>query len=228
MSTVTEGSVFLPEWTDCKFSDFLFHFFAHYSSAILFVMSIEKFIVLYFPFKAKTICTLRNAKIVSLITAVVFILFDAQFFYLSKLKLGNGKKVCVFVDKKYGLVIGKIKLVVYTFGPFIIMTLTTVAIALKFFMIKRRSSNGSECTSHVVNKSATRGTATLLLLSFSFIVLTAPASIYSQVVQQSRFDHLFHGCLVILQFLNHSVNAFLYCIVGSRFRTELIKMMKCS
>ena len=189
-------------------------------------MSIEKFTVLYFPFKARTICTLTNAKIVSLVTAVVFIIFDAQFFYLSTFGYVNGLKTCVYVDEKYGFVIERIKSIIYTFGPFSVMTLTSLAITFKFCMVKRKSGSGSESTNQAVN-SATRGTVTLLLLSFSFIVLTAPASIYGAIVPETEFDHVVYTLLIVIQFMNHSINAVLYCIVGTRFRAELIKMVTC-
>ena len=221
MNDLTDGNIRPSSWLDCKLYMFLYHFFAHYSSAILIIMSIEKFIALYFPFKAKILCTLRNAKLSAILTALIFIIFDAQFFYLFEFIDG----ACRYVDKSYGFVIERIKSVIYTFGPFIVMAVTSLAISVKFFMLKRRSQNGTQSTSQAVNKSATRGTAILLILSLAFFVLTGPASIYKAA--SGVYGTLIWNIVICLQFSNHSINAVLYCIVGSRFRAELVNLTRC-
>ena len=61
----------MATWTDCKPGFFWHEFAAQYSSMLLAVMSIEKFIALYFPLKAKSYCTVGTAKWVTSILAVV-------------------------------------------------------------------------------------------------------------------------------------------------------------
>ena len=71
------------------------YFGFNYSSALLVIISVEKFLALYFPFKTKTICTVRIARRVSLVTAVIFLAFDSQFFILGKVALKmSGQKFC--------------------------------------------------------------------------------------------------------------------------------------
>ena len=65
----------------CKVGFFVMHFCVNYSSALL-VISVEKFIALYFPLKTKTICTGPVAKRVSIVTSLIFVLSNAQFFYI--------------------------------------------------------------------------------------------------------------------------------------------------
>ena len=220
----TNGGIYPSGWTNCKLPLFLFHFFAHYSSTILVIMSVEKFIALYFPLKAKVLCTLRAAKRASVITAVVFIAFDAQFFFIQELRSVDGSPKCKYISEDYGFVIERIKSIIYTFGPFTVMTVLNLAIALKFFILTRNTGNDLESTSQALNKSATRGTVTLLLLSVTFIILTGPASLYATVTK--TLDPILKNIFIFLQFLNHSINAVLYCVVGSKFRTELIYMIK--
>ena len=221
----TKGTIYPAGWTNCKLPSFLFHLYPHYSSTLLVIMSVEKFIALYFPFKAKVVCTLRTAKWASLIIALFFIAFDAQFFYLKELQNVKGRQRCKYVNEKYGFVIERIKSIIYTSGPFTIMILLNLAFAFKFFMLTRKKRNTFESTSQALNKSATRGTSTLLLLSITFIVLTGPATLHHTVTE--TLDPILYNIFIFLQFLNHSINAVLYCIVGSKFRTELIKIIKC-
>ena len=176
------------------------------------------------PLKAKVVCTLRTAKRVSVITAVVFIAFDAQFFFIRELRNVDGSPKCKYVNEEYGFAVERIKSIIYTFGPFSTMTLLNLAIAFKFFMLTRKTGNDLESTSQALNKSATRGTVTLLLLSVTFIILTGPASLYSTVAKTP--DPILKNIFLFLQFLNHSINAVLYCVVGSKLRTELIQMIK--
>ena len=70
-------------WTGCGFGYFVLYSASDYSSALLVIISIEKCIALYYPFKAKIICTVRMARRVSLVTAVIFVLYGLQFFWLA-------------------------------------------------------------------------------------------------------------------------------------------------
>ena len=84
LKNLTEGAIDPFVWTDCKFGFFLMYFGFNYSSALLIVLSIEKFIALYFPLKSKSLCTVSMARRVSLVTAVIFVAFDSQFLVFGK------------------------------------------------------------------------------------------------------------------------------------------------
>ena len=222
---LTNRSVYPAGWTDCKLYYFLFHFFAHYSSVLLIIMSVEKFIVLYFPLKAKVVCTLRTARLACLISALIVIAFDVQFLFTVELQIIDSLQRCVYSNVEYGFVFEKIKSIIYSYGPFIFMVISSIAIASRFIYLKRNMENGLESTNIAVNKSAIRGTSTLLLLSITFIILTGPVSIYPAITNAS--NPIAMTVFILVQYLNHAINAVLYCIVGSRFRTELLKTIKC-
>ena len=71
IETITRQRVNAYGWTDCKLAYFCLYFFRHYSSALLVMMSVEKCIALYFPFKTRNICTVRTAKWTSGIAFVI-------------------------------------------------------------------------------------------------------------------------------------------------------------
>ena len=87
--------------------------------------------------------------------------------------------------------------------------------------------NSTESTNQALAKSATRGTTMVVTISVTFLIFTAPTA-----VDQALF-HLVHlGSnpmhelfMNFTQYLNHSINGLLYCIVGSKFRNELLKIL---
>ena len=98
-------------------------------------------------------------------------------------------------------------------------------IILKFMAAKWQSRHGgTESVNQGLSKSATKGSAMLLTVSFAFIILTSPIVIAFAITEEP--PRLIYGITVILQYLNHSINGVLYCITGSRFRQELINLFK--
>ena len=114
--------------------------------------------------------------------------------------------------------------VLYSFGPFALMFATNFAIVLRFLGAKCKSnqSNSSESTNQALAKSATRGTAMVVTVSVTFLILTAPSALYtlSYVINVD----LYRAFMNLTQYLNHSINGVLYIIVGSRFRQEFLNI----
>ena len=192
------------------------------------MMSIEKFIALYFPLKTRNICTVKTAKWSCLCSAVIFAGFNSQFFFVVKAHKGNLFRVnCDWTDERYALIYYRIDAILYSFGPFAIMGLTNIAIIYKFVRAKMVSKGGSgtESTNQALVKSATRGTAILITVSVTFIILTGPISIYYTM---TTYQHpLIDLAVRIGSDLNPGINGLLYCIVGSRFRKELVDFLCC-
>ena len=213
-------------WTWCKIYDFLYFFCRHYSSGLLVFMSIEKFFALYFPLKSKLVCTVKTAKWVCGISAVLYGAYNAPLIVLSKRVEMHGYVYCD-LPEGYWSIFRLTDSVLYSFGPFSIMIIMNSAIIIKFILAKRRSSHSNtESTSQAMSKAATRGTAMLVTVSVMFILLTGPLAIGTALEMQ------FHPMVQILvftipQYLNHSINGVLYCVVGTRFRKELMNALCC-
>ena len=225
-----------PEvWGDCKLDYILYYFCAHYSSALLVIMSLEKFLALYFPLKAKQICTLRTAKIACAVSAVVFVIFDAQFlFIVEAYRDEDGYDGCRYVDPGYEIVLNRIDSTLYSFGPFAIMIIANLAIIYKLMKAKFKQRNQvsmttaaptSNAANQALSKTATRGTLMLVTVSMAFVILTGPISVAYAVTPSPR--PLVDAITVTLDYLNHAINAVLYCASGSRFRAELLKTLGC-
>ena len=217
-------------WTGCGFGDFLGYFGSTYSSVLLVIISLEKFFALYFPLKTKTVCTVSMARKVSLVTAIIFIGFNLQYFFITKKFHDVFGEYCYYgnVSEQYrNILFNIVDATLYSYGPFSIMTFTNSAIIYKFVTVKWRNRRGNtNSTSQALSKSATRGTAMLLITSFAFIILTLPLLV-ANVVWPNTGPILIYKSLMVIPYLNHGINGILYCIVGSRFRNELKNLFSC-
>ena len=118
-------------------------------------MSIEKFFALYFPLKTRSVCTVRTARWVSLGTALIFIIFNTQAFFIYKAQTNsNGLYFCVHirVPEKYRPVFFRLNSVLYSFGPFVLMIIFNSAIIYKFLKTKIQNKNAdSQSTSQALD-----------------------------------------------------------------------------
>ena len=229
IGVLTRWKIDLFTWTDCKIGFFVFYFSSHYSSALLVIMSIEKFVVLYFPLKTKTLCTTKVAKVTCDIAAMILALYNIQYVVLYKIrKYTNNVAYCVIPDVRYLAILDRIDSVLYSFGTFAVMLLVNFAIIVKFIKAKCRKNDlnfSTESTTQSLNKYAIRGTAMVVTVSVTFILLTAPVAMDQASGKTHSRDPIYYAFQIIMRYLNHSINDVLYCIVGSKFRKELVKLV---
>ncbi len=128
----------------------------------------------------------------------------------------------------------------YSAFPFVLLIIINfgIIVALGRAQKKRQSLQSSIS---VTNTSSPSGgsvnsdnsklnsmTIMLLLVSFSFIILTTPWCLY--IVLRSivglHIDHL-AGASFLLMGINHSINFILYCLSGQRFRKQFVDMICC-
>ena len=221
---VTDFKINLFVLSDCRLLNFAYGFTRHYSSAILVIMCVEKFFALYFPLLAKRVCTVKTAMVVTLVTTCVYIAYDFQCFFV--FKKDPESFGCQVVSQSYEAVFYRLDSILYSFGPFTIMIITNAAIIYKLMSLKiKETKGGSNPAGQAISKSATKGTAMLIIDSVMFVVLTGPMAIASILdnlnvpwVQVPSYN---------MQYMNHCINGVLYCIVGSKFRRELFKILPC-
>ena len=146
-------------WADCKIGFFLFYFCSNYSSALLVIISIEKFVALYFPFKTKTFCTTKVAKLTSSITAMILALYNVQYVVIYEaFKDSSNVAVCHTSYVNYLTILDRVDSVLYSFGTFTIMFFLNFAIIVKFIKAQCRKNDSNfstESTTQSLNKYAT-------------------------------------------------------------------------
>ena len=174
---LTHWKVNLFETINTCLSYFIFYFSVHYSSDLLSIMSLEKFTALYFPLKSRSICTVKTAKWVTGITALIYAGFEFLFLIFKKQDRYKGCLLNMVPDN-YKMIHSRIDAILYSFAPFTIMVVANTAIIFKLLAAKLKSKrNGTESTNQALGKSAVKGTTMLITVSMMFIILTAPVAI---------------------------------------------------
>ena len=160
-------------WTDCKLYYYLFYFATDYSSMLLVLMSLEKCFAVYFPLKSKTVCTVKTAKWATGIIGIIMAGYNLVYIFVLKASIikSSGLYTCVYIGNSR-VIVEAVDSVLYSFGPFTLMFITNFAIVFKFMRAKC-TRNSTESTNQALVKSATRGTAMVVTVSVTFIILTA-------------------------------------------------------
>ena len=188
----------------------------------------RKCIAVYFPLRAKKICTVKMAKYVTGIVGIILTGYNLQYPVMYEARFRkNGTGYCV-IPGKYIPTLDIIDSVLYSIGPFALMSISNFAIVLKFMRAKCESVQNvsTESTNQALVKAANRGTAMLVTVSVTFLILTAPVGVDNALTKVIRLGKipLYRAFMNSTQYLNHSINGFLYCIVGSRFRRGLYQL----
>ena len=227
---LTRRQVDPRQWTDCGLYYFIFYFGRHYSSILLVLMSVEKCFAVYFPLKSKIVCTIRTAKLTTGAAGIVLAAYNVNRFFSFKshfIKLYNHHLCLYTFDSNVVSILNTVNSVLYSFGPFALMFITNFAIAFKLMRAKCKQ-NSTEFTNQALSKSATRGTAMVITVSVTFLILTTPTAVDLALWPRIKLsnDLVYNLIKNFAQYLNHSINGVLYCIVGSRFRNELLKLFR--
>ena len=190
-------------------------------------MSFEKCFAVYFPLKSKTVCTVRTAKWAAGIVGAILAGYNSLHFFEWEFRFikSGGFYVCFF-GNNYGKIVQAIDSGLYSFLPITLMFITNFGIVVKFMKAKCKS-NSTESTNQALVKVATRGTAMVVTVSATFLILTAPTAVDQALLNFIHLEsYMMYGLFMnFTQYLNHSINGLLYCIVGSKFRKQLLKIL---
>ena len=189
-------------------------------------MSLEKCFAVYFPLKSKTVCTVKTAKLSTGVAGFALAGYEFVYFVGMESFIKSSVLYICFYKDGYFVILFAIDSVLYSFAPFTIMLISNLAIALKFMTAKCNQNNSTESTNQALSKSATRGTAMVVTVSVTFLILTAPSAVNIPQINGTQLSHnpLYRAFMNFAQYLNHSINGILYIMIGSKFRKELLKI----
>ncbi len=215
----------------CKITAALTQCSCYSSCWVLVVMSIDRFIGIYFPHKYKLVCSKSRAKIVIFGTILTICVTVGAFFCI--VLENNQERTRCGIAKRYKWlfmnVYQYVDLLLLNLIPTIVLFTLNIAIIIKLYLVAldRQSKTGG------VAKKDTKGrSATFILLSASFIyfLCTGPYSTRFLVKKEflkngsRRATAQYHLYIMVCRFLynfSHAVMFCLYCIHGSAFRREL-------
>ena len=175
---------------------------------MLVVMSVEKCFVLYFPLKAKYLCTVDRAKRVTLATLVVILLFNSQWiFTASPVEVRGQRQIgCKVAFKFQRPLVTFVNFVI----PEVVMVTCNCAIVIKLF----KKQEG---------KVARQATFMILSVTSLFIIFTSPLQIFLFATR----NEIKILCIAMLLYMcNYSVNALLYLLSGYKYREGVRNILR--
>ena len=189
----------------------------------------------------------KRAKFIVFIPILVVCAVNCHFFWTVSLNPFNGKVECIanpafiyLVDEVWPWVDAAL----YSFCPFFIITVLNCFIVKQVWLAKRRRemylqnkcNRGIPRTRSRGTEASTRLTLMLLTVSFTFLLTTLPMNIVlilaqfwnntpQQGLQKSATFILVKHVTELLMYVNHTINFFLYCATGKKFRKILMDLL---
>ena len=196
------------------------------------LVSLERFVVVYFPFKAKRLCSMRNAKIAVALLVSAFGLLVVVIL-LTYWKIGLGQCDSSGIEQ-YTREIGRyIYLSLYVYGPTISLFIINIAIVIKLRIndaIRGTMTNNAESS-----QSTIKATRMVLTVAFVYFALTLPYAVHAiinilSITNKIRVPWyimevvypIAHMCNII----NNAVNFIVYVVLSDKFRFELLGMWR--
>ena len=231
---------FGPSLLHCRISVYILFGSGIISSWITVLISVERFIAVFFPFKVHMYCTKTKTYAALLGLTIIVSITLAPIFVMCSVSITNEKIYFCDAETKDDLktmIFIIIIDVIYSIIPFTIITTLNILIIkkVKLQLAFRAQSQGQKLTQAVSTKN--NGLVFMTVAVFVVFGLTSFPNTIILIVH-----HLCHyfkagncelGTFNLLQYsfmlenINHSVNFFLYCLTGSVFRETLYKLFQC-
>lgn len=221
----------------CKTLTFLTYFSLHLSAWLIVAVTIERFIVVWFPLKATSICSTRRAKLTTVGIMLTLFLLNIHLFWTAVLisDPDSDQKTCGMRQDNellYSDVIPWLHLTVYSFVPFAALLFFNTMIIIS--LIKHRQVITSQMTKddRRTRNNNHRTAVTLLCISFVWIITTTPSALYivlplkPTTIEEAAKLLLVKVVCFIIMYINHSINFLLYCITGQNFRREFSRLIQ--
>jgi hypothetical protein len=227
LRTITEAS--------CPVHIFCTYLFRHFANWSVMLLTVERFISVSFPLKARIVCRMKWTCLAILaVFSFIFLLNLHNLFIFRKADSG----ICHAHGHMYfySVIWVWVDWFVYSGFPFLVICLSNCAIIYKVCQsqTKRRKlqnpERGEEQTAQFMSM-----TYMLTTVSIIFILLTLPDSmfliLYNHVIGISSWKeyvtYSFIGTVtMLLAFVNNGINFLLYCVSGTQFRREVYKFFR--
>nr|KAG5709445.1 hypothetical protein BaRGS_023127 [Batillaria attramentaria] len=245
------GHETLKEGT-CGFVFFLLYFSIHYNVVVMVTMTIERYIAIRFPLQAGRWFTLRRARILVAVEALLVFGLDMQHLILRGMVFDEeqGESFCMpkgettmfYLFKIWPWIDG----VIYCYAPLSCLVIFNILIlkqvrSSRSFQSKTAGpeaggSSSDKTSSSKMSEKELQLTRMLLLVTTAFLVCVGPMAVVIVVeryywipvtnLEKAQY-HLVRTILNNLDYTNHALNFLLYCFSGQRFREELRQTFSC-
>ena len=237
------------DWA-CKVISFFGYALSDFSAWLIIAVTVERWLAVCLPLRATRFCTREKAVRVVIALFVILLLINCHFFWTVHIvHIPHGEDFiphCEAADQFRTLIDGVwpwMDAFIYSFLPFVTILLLNTLIIRKVLRAKHNRRVLQFCgrgkTLEVQQPfSATdsgRTTIMLLTVSFSFLVTTLPMNvtlIATRFLAPNIQDlgvmvvyRLVRTIMELLMYVNHSINFYLYCAAGRKFRDQLVRLI---
>ena len=212
------------------------------STLCILSMTFERFYSIIKPHKAASFNTVKRAKFITFGNVLFSIVFDIPHLFTTALEGRQSIPFGKAMDKEWGQIYYWLSVLLIFAIPFILLLLMnsfiihTLSKRSKFVLKQGNQGEGhNEGPSSKMKTSDMQIFAILLLVAFSFFVLSMPAFVTIMYVSNVELGdnpeliakfHLVYNIGHKTHFTNNGINFFLYVISGHKFRSDLVKLFK--
>ena len=232
----------INEWI-CKSRKFIFYGSGDISVWLLTAFTIDRFIAVCFPLHKKHLCTHKRIRIITVIILVIGVLVNLHLFWTVGIeyeyKNGNAtiKDKCGHPSPAIKYFSRNIRpwmvLVYYNILPFSIILFCNIAIIRIIMRMRSRDVGKKQVDVKKGKQQFSNLTAMAVSISFALLLLTTPGIIIYSVkpkIQKDGYSQAVYSLVKaigdLLMYTNHSINFYLYCLTGTKFRQELKSMFR--
>lgn len=236
----------------CKINIWLVYSSLHFSAWILIVLTMERVISAWLPHRVRGLCKKKSAVVLINVLGVLILGLNSHLLYgmAFKLSFDNDGNVyhskCVEVDENYDFFFNEIwpwiDLCAFCLIPFSVILIGNALILFKVFTSRRKVISqvvplrqGGGGSHHAGQKSKQSSMPVLLFtLNIVYLLSTSPVSIYNigyafwvkDASEQEIADlDLWWAIVNMFMYIHNSLNFFLYCLSGTKFRREVIRII---
>lgn len=227
----------------CKAINLVGYTISTYSVWLIVAVTVERFVAVCYPLRAPSLCNRRRACHVMLGLLVTLFCINLHFIWTAQITIEQEKQYCDGGSNYVTLVTVVwpwVDACLYSILPSSVILILNIIIIRNVITAKKsraemQSAGGRKPDPRRGHETSYKLTFMLLTISFSFLITTFPMNIslistpfYSTYSNRdpiiARFN-LVRAITTLLMFINHSINFFLYCATGQKFRQQLILMM---
>lgn len=227
----------------CKLEKFLQYTFGDISIWILMCFTVDRFVAVCFPFSKTNFCKPGRAKFYCLAVTILAVLKNACVFWtrgrVYELHRHDDGNTTLEVESNCGkpepftnfeeYIRPWIAFALISAVPFIVIIVCNIMI-IRALIESKEATSGNKIQS---KKETTYKQMTMMCLSasFAFLVFITPSIVL--LIGKPYWDNEDDAYIIAkainnqLTYVNHSINFFLYCISGARFRSELVRVVVC-
>ena len=222
------GQLITPSEVHCNFNNYFRYVCSVVSSWVTVFLTLERFIVIHFPFKVYKYCTMKRTykTVIALTILSCFCLVPSL--YVSKLDFSDKGPICTINwDGNLRMIFMFLLVFFYSIVPSLFIVFLNIS------MMRKLKMQESFRLSSLQHSRTLKNTSNVIMVCVCciFVSTSIPATIvvfayYSTGCSNSFPRWLFYSSY-LLDDINHSVNFFLYCLTGSIFRHALFKLFSC-